>query len=256
MASLPDVIRLDQIEMDDRIRKDYGNIADMITSIREFGIIQPVVLSPSEDGTKFRLVAGGRRMTALKAMKTVKELRHGKEFVWRDENFDGDQQSRLRIQGMELEENLKRKDLSWAEIVTGKQKLLAIMQELHGKAEVGGRTRAERVTGVSQGFGVRKLAAMLGESPAATSRDLTLAGFVKAMPTLKTESSKDSAMKKVVMIAAKAMGKAAPVTTATPSQTVKPMEYKIIVTCKDEKHQTETFKELTARGLKCQLLIV
>lgn len=253
MANLPDIISVEAVEMDDRIRKDYGDINDLITSIREFGVIQPVVLSPSEDGTKFRLVAGGRRMTAIKRGKLFAELRHGREFVWRDETFDGDISNKLRLQGMELEENLKRKDLAWGEIVLGKQRLLEIMQEIHGKAEVGGRTRAERATGVSQGFGVRKLAAMLGESPAATSRDLQLASVVKVIPSLKTESSKDSAMKKAVQIIAKVTGKT--FASAVP-QNVKPIEYRIIVTCTDEKHQSEVFKELTARGLKCQLLIV
>lgn len=248
------------ILVESRIRSDLGDINSLIQSIKENGLIQPIVLNQDYEGDKastgqavfsYKLVAGGRRLEALKRLG-IKELIHGVHWVFREEH-DETPDGRLRLQAIELEENLRRKDLDWAEIVLGKRKLLETMQKLHGVASPGGRTREERRTGESQGFGVRKLAAMLGESPATVSNDLTIAEMVTARPDLKQETSKAGAFIKALAIVAKATGRTTPV---APSQAVKPIEYRVMIFCADEKEQVALLTELQARGLKCQAVIV
>jgi site-specific DNA-methyltransferase (adenine-specific) len=116
-------------------------------------------------------------------------LHHGVEFVWRYE-LDP-----LRLKSMELEENLKRKDMEWPEIVAAKQQLFELMEKIHGVQKTSGFTKSETRTGQTEGFGVRKLAAMLGESPATTSQDLQLSRMVKVIPGLAKADNKTAAMR-------------------------------------------------------------
>src|SRR6266480_4518240 len=97
-----EVVRTSTITVGDRARKDMGDIDGMINSIKEFGIIQPIVLSRPINSEAPQLIVGGRRYAALTRMGCA-ELRHGVEFVWRDE------QDELRLKSIELEENIKRK---------------------------------------------------------------------------------------------------------------------------------------------------
>jgi len=210
-AAAFETIALDDVIINDRIRGDLGDIDGMCTSIKEFGLIQPLVMIREVDYSvedrlnefaepiRFlpRLVAGGRRYNALKRLG-VKTLVHGKHFIWREEvQPQGENEISLKMQGIELEENLRRKDLTWQEQVLGKQRLLEVMQRIYGPPQSGrlprdqrqGRTNLE----VHQGFGVNKLAAMLNESPATVSRDLKIAQVAKEAPTILQQSSKGSA---------------------------------------------------------------
>ena len=198
--SVAGFVNIDEVVVKDRVRADLGDIDSLTASIRDYGVIQPIVLVdfPSGDDNflgQTRLVAGGRRLAALKRLG-VKQLIHSTHFVWRDEVDP------LRLRAMELEENLKRKELTWQEVVGGKKLLLETMQSIHGVAEAGGRTREELRTGQSDGFGVRKLAAMLGESPASTSRDIQIAQIIEKVPSLATAESKGIAFRKASSIAA------------------------------------------------------
>lgn len=195
-------VSIDDVMVKDRVRSDLGDIDNLIASVRDYGIIQPIVLVEFRDKNdanhyygEIRLVAGGRRLEALRRLG-VKTLEHSKHFVWRDEVDP------LRLRAMELEENLKRKELTWQEVVNGKKLLLETMQSIHGVAESGGRTREELRSGESQGFGVRKLAAMLGESPASTSRDIQIAQIIEKVPFLGLAESKGIAFRKATSIAA------------------------------------------------------
>lgn len=173
----------DEVIVADRMRQELGDLTSLMASIREFDLIQPIVLTRD-----LHLVAGGRRLAAMKALD-FKCLMHGLHFVWRDE-LDP-----LRLKAIELEENLKRKDLTWSEIVLGKQQLLEIKQQEHGLATMG-RPSAS-ASGEARGFGVRSLAAMLGESAATTSEDLELASYVKKHPVLAQMPTRADARRKL-----------------------------------------------------------
>lgn len=177
---------------EDRQRKDYGDVDSLAQSIRQFGIIQPIVLRRDPgSASRFILVAGGRRLSALRKLR-FDVLRHGREFVWRDEDLSAPE-GNLRIQAVELEENLRRKDLHWAEHIAAKQRLFDLMQSIHGASKGFGAGRS----GAFDGFSLRKLAAMLGENPSVTSRDLELAGFVAKHPMLATLPTKADAARKL-----------------------------------------------------------
>jgi len=85
----------------DRQRKDLKGVEELAASIRTLGLIHPIVLTPD-----FQLVAGERRfraheflgLTHIQAQLTTELPREELEII-------------------ELEENVKRKDLTWAEDV-------------------------------------------------------------------------------------------------------------------------------------------
>lgn len=251
-TQFPQALSPDDITVQDRVRSEMGDIDGLANSIKEFGgtlvhPIQPIVLAFGYTGL-VTLVAGGRRLTALKRLG-VKELVHGKHYVWRDEIEDGSEEIKLKLQGIELEENLRRKEMTWQEVVLAKQRLMATMQRIHGVAQVGGRTRDEKQSGVSSGFGVRTMASMLGESPALSSQDLQLAS-VMSIPAIKNAPNKTAAMQTLAnLIAATKPGgqnaKVAPL-----------LSYRLVIHCKDENDQGALAIELETRGYKCDMVIV
>lgn len=174
---------INEIKVENRLRTDFGDIDTLCNSISEHGQIQPIVI-----GRDNVLIAGGRRLYALKRLG-IKELIHAQHFVWNDEL------NPIKRKGMELEENLRRKDLSWQEIVTGKQQLLELMQSIHGMPS-GGRPRA----GSDGGFSVTKLASMLGESTKQTLSDLEVAKAITQFPTLGRAETKSAALTKMKIV--------------------------------------------------------
>jgi len=181
-SSTAETINIADIVCDDRVREDMGDIDALAKSIKTYGIIQPLVLSKRE--ASIVLVAGGRRLAALKALHYTHVV-HGLGFVWRDE--DSGQNGQLRLQAVELEENLRRKDLHWSEALSAKLKLLRLMESIHG---IGGKGRAS-------GFTQRTLASMLNENESVTSRDLELAGYVEKFPALAKLPSKSDAQRRL-----------------------------------------------------------
>jgi ParB family transcriptional regulator, chromosome partitioning protein len=179
--------------VDNRLRKEMGNIDELSNSIREYGLIQPIIISYDDQ----RLIAGGRRLEAVKRLGW-KELLHGRDFVWREELDKENKQ--LRLQAVELEENLKRKELTWLEQVEGKRRLLTLMQGIYGQPKMGAPTRSERADPNSRGFGVNRLAAMLGENKSITSQDLELADAVERIPSLRRADTKESARRQMSIL--------------------------------------------------------
>lgn len=55
-------LRIHDIKIDDRVRKDLGDLSDLTESIRVHGLLQPVVIDPQD-----RLIAGARRLEAASA---------------------------------------------------------------------------------------------------------------------------------------------------------------------------------------------
>jgi ParB-like nuclease domain len=240
-----ETVKANAVIIKNRIRKDLGDIPGLAKSIEENGLIEPIVLADfEEDGTKYvKLIAGERRLTALKSLG-LKELEHGIHFVWRHELKGDDPKVRLLASSIEMEENLRRKDLSWVEQITGKQRLLEIMQQIYGPPTGGAPTRDQRVGLSEKGFGVRKLSEMLGESPAQTSEDLQLAALVQQIPALKTEDSKEAAKRRLGLATKIITGNAQPkVATA--------LSYRIMIICDNEEHQKHLLNQLRGAGLKC-----
>lgn len=191
---MTDNLVLDAIDTKDRIRSDMGDIDALATSIQSVGLIQPIILNRQN-----KLIAGERRLRALKKLG-LKELLHGVHFIYNDE------QDSLRLKAMEVEENVKRKQLSWQEEVLAKKRLLTIMQQIHGEARSGPPSKSDVVGITSSGFGINKLAALLGESNAQTSKDIELANLVESAPMLARAESKEAARRQAILAVAVATG--------------------------------------------------
>jgi ParB family transcriptional regulator, chromosome partitioning protein len=241
-----------QVVINDRIRKEMGDLDALAASIREFGLIQPIVLT-----RELHLVAGGRRLTAIRTrINPDFSLRHGIEFVYRDE-FDAVDKP-VRLQAVELEENLRRKDFTWQEQIEGKARLLRLMQQIYGNIKMGPPSAQERTTGIPSGFGVNKLAAMLGESKAQTSTDLQLATVVATIPSLAKAKNKADATAQFKKLAATALAVkgGAPANLPTMKQAIQTvLQFKIIIDCNNEEHQKMLFERFTKEGIRCRLLI-
>lgn len=90
------LISMDKVIFGKRVRDEYGDMQSLVDSIKKYGLLHPIVID-----NEYRLVAGGRRFLACErvGMKEIeaKMLGHLTE-------------KELRV--LELEENLKRKDLT------------------------------------------------------------------------------------------------------------------------------------------------
>ncbi|MFW9969282.1 MAG: ParB N-terminal domain-containing protein [Candidatus Odinarchaeota archaeon] len=56
-------IKIQDIKIENRIRKDYGNIEELARSIKEHGLLQPIVITPDK-----MLIAGERRLKAIQML--------------------------------------------------------------------------------------------------------------------------------------------------------------------------------------------
>src|SRR6266487_401822 len=106
-------IPISDILVSDRQRKDLGDLEFDFSSVREVGLIQPIVIEPYNG--KWRLVTGGRRLTWL-SRNGYDKLFHG---VTCDPGRPGyvlaSELTEQQKQEAELYENLKRKSLPWTE---------------------------------------------------------------------------------------------------------------------------------------------
>lgn len=194
-----DSIAITDVVVEDRMRKDFGSIDELANSIKKYGLLQPIVLgwNPDVSETAFGpnpgsayLLAGERRLRSMKRLG-ITHLEHSKHYVWRGE--EGDDDKKLRFKAIELEENLKRKELTWQEQLLGKQQLLAMMQQIYGAAKSGPTSSISS----QPGFGVNKLAAMLGESVGTTSQDLQVAALLTQIPQLRSAKTKSEVLSKM-----------------------------------------------------------
>ena len=106
-------LKISQIKINRRIRNEYGDMEDLANSIKEYGLLHPIVVD-----NQYNLIAGGRRLLACERIG-LKEI---------EAKVLGDLTVReLRL--LELEENIKRKDLTEIE----RSKALVELAELKVK---------------------------------------------------------------------------------------------------------------------------
>lgn len=62
-------VRLTSIEPDpNNPRQKVGSVSELAASIKEHGLLQPIVVEPIEDGRRYRIIAGHRRFLACQAL--------------------------------------------------------------------------------------------------------------------------------------------------------------------------------------------
>lgn len=141
----------------DRQRADYGDIPSLAASITRLGQLQPIVVARTPTG--YRLLAGGRRLRALQSLGRTEALAVELGELPRDEQ-----------ELVELEENVRRKDLAWPEYVEAIARFASLTE----------RTQ-------------REVAEDLQIHPSSLSNILTLAPALVSEPKLREASSWKSA---------------------------------------------------------------
>lgn len=164
------LIKVKDVKVGDRVRKDYGKIENLAVSIRQFGLLHPIVIDENNN-----LIAGERRLLAHQEI--------GKEEIEYVQLKDIDDMTKREI---ELEENIKRKDFTWQEEVDAKDKLDKLKREKYGSA----------VKGHGRGWGLVQTAMALQQSVGGVSQDLKLAEALKVYPELGKEKNKTLAWKR------------------------------------------------------------
>lgn len=111
-------VPLDSIIVDERARKDYGDIEELAASIRDVGLLQPITVSD-----EYRLLAGGRRLEAarLAGLATIPAVMR---------RVDGE----VNALEIELIENSVRKDLTWQEQALLEKRIYDLKGSVRGAA--------------------------------------------------------------------------------------------------------------------------
>jgi DNA modification methylase len=147
----------------ERYRQDLGDLEELGKSLQELGQIQPIVINRQNE-----LIVGGRRLAAciLQGIKV--------RCIYEDTADP----RRMRL--WELEENLRRKDLTPAEYALGVDDYHTLMQELYGKA----------TSGKEGGHTLDDTARIMGKTRGSVIGELEMAEMIKAFPELKAAKKK------------------------------------------------------------------
>jgi ParB family transcriptional regulator, chromosome partitioning protein len=114
MARVPDIWPIERIRVENRYRRDLGDLTGLMESIREHGLINPVTVDESG-----RLLAGGRRLEAVKRLGYIDVQVHIIETL-------GDVLKELQV---EEAENQHRKALTLSEKVRQGEAIRAVLAE-------------------------------------------------------------------------------------------------------------------------------
>lgn len=101
-------VRISDIKVNKRIRKDLGDIDDLKQSLKIYGLLNPITVN-----SRMELVAGERRLEAAKAL--------GWERI--NANVLDSKTTRLKELEIELEENNQRKEFTDEELLEGYKRL-------------------------------------------------------------------------------------------------------------------------------------
>jgi len=179
-------VSIEDIDIGDRFRKDYGDLGQLIYSIKKNGLITPVAVGLTESlkidcksDKKYTLLAGGRRMAAILDMKWS----HVPAKIY-DQPL-----TELDFRSIELAENLDRKEMTYVEEIALKRKINDLQISIHGAKH----SKTPDAAGWSQADTAR----LLKESPANLTRDLKLAQAIEQFPQIGLDKckSKSDALK-------------------------------------------------------------
>lgn len=156
-------MRLNEISLGERFRKDYKDIPALADNIREHGLLQPLVVSA--EGV---LLAGGRRHAACSSLGLpdvpVVVIHTAGELDERE---------------IELIENVFREDMEWHEKAALEARIFALKKEK------------------DPSWGQRDNAELLGQSLGLSNRRLQLAGYLEKFPQLAKCETENEAVKMI-----------------------------------------------------------
>ena len=164
------------ISLGTRFREDIGDVSMLVESFKHEGIIQPLAVQDSGDGT-FLLLAGGRRLTAaIKAEIETVPVRCYPATL-----------SELERRSIELMENVCRKDLEWLEAAKLKKEIHLLQVEIHGEKT--------STSPNAPGWSIRDTAELLGKTHPTIIQDIQLADAAAIYPDLMKAKNRSDATK-------------------------------------------------------------
>lgn len=144
-----------------RARQDFAGQKELSESIAQHGLINPLVVVPQDGGT-YRLVAGERRLRACWML----EKEEVPCTLW-------DDLSEIQQKEIELEENVKRRDLHWTEKIENIRQI----DEL----------KREQARGKGEQWTHQDTSNLSGESRTGVSQQIKFAEELEKRPDLKPE---------------------------------------------------------------------
>ena len=173
-------IALSDIKIVQRDRKNFGDIKEMADSLARYGLLHPIIID--QDNV---LVAGHRRL--LGAM----ELGWSEIDVTRRDDLDEVQRKEL-----ELEENLRRKDLDWPEEARAVRDLFRMRQSKYGDTRTrssGTGSIADQVLGETNYYSLDNLAEELDKAKSGVHFNIRLADALDELPEIEREPTRKAA---------------------------------------------------------------
>ena len=162
------IVSIDKIIVEDRARKDLGDLTDLMASIEKYGLIHPIVLSPGH-----KLIAGHRRLQAFRNLGRT-EI----DVTWK--TATGGEHYAAAEAEMELHENIHRKSMTEAEKSECLAKYLRLRQIRSTEVDLSGKKVIPSIRQVAREAGVGK----------DTLREaLRVMAIVSMMPELRGEES-------------------------------------------------------------------
>lgn len=172
-------IKISEVKVSDRFRTDAGDIESLKESIKRIGLLQPIGVTLDKT-----LVYGYRRLEAARSLG------------WEEIPYvlvDLDKTSQRLA---ELEENLKRKDMTWQEEIKGKAELHRLCQIFYGPPKAGYRSDLRQpLSDSEEGWSLKKLAKFLNESIGLVSQDIKLYKALEEHPELQEATTKSNALR-------------------------------------------------------------
>jgi len=173
-------IEVDKVIVTERFREDLGDLESLKESVKRLGFLHPIGVTADN-----RLVYGRRRLEVAKQLGLRRipcVIVHLGEFEQKV---------------AELEENLRRKNLSWVEEVKAKAELDRFLREIHGEQKPG---RPKNSLDSNELWDYDKTADLLGESRPLVSQDIQLARLMEQRPELADLPTKSAAKKQMYII--------------------------------------------------------
>ena len=169
LPMVQDLIEVKKVNSAGRQRLEYGNMEELKLSITQKGLIQPIAVMEYEEpyeGYNHYLLAGGRRLQAFRELKI--DMIPARIYPSDLNGFE--------IRSVELEENIRRKDMTDAERLKATKQLYDLWTEMYGEKKSTGKE--------AEGMSVRDAAKKLGISKSKMSEDLEMAKWVEEVPEL------------------------------------------------------------------------
>lgn len=165
------------INIGERFRVDHGNLEELAHDIYTNGLISPIAVT-LDDKMKYTLVAGGRRMAAIKMIR-----RKESNFMEGIPANVYEDLTELELRTIEAAENFKRQDMNYAERVALMAKIHELQIAEHGVKIARNDT--------DPGWNQTQTAKLLSVSKATVAQDLELAKAIKSFPDLDLDKCKN-----------------------------------------------------------------